>query len=332
MNRKMLIVLAVLCAVAFVFYLMKGMPGDKGFDLSDRQFKIENVADIYTLSIERKDYPAIVFTKKGSTWHLNNGRAARPEATAYLFSILKNLKIKYIPNALASENLINSIKKEGIHVRAYDNSNKLMKSFFIGPDVGDGSGTGFLMEGARQPYVMFATNYYGSIRTRFVFDMNEYETKSIFAEKIENIQQVEIKYPYDKPSSFTLNKKLIGYDLYNPYTNTRLPKLNEKLIEPYLANYENMTAEYNDAGNSNKEMILQQPIFCEINLKTKSGINRKAILYSLPNIEFKESKFSPKEISPDTRFMVYTDKDEFFLVQHRVIGKLLVPFDVFAIR
>ncbi len=328
----MLIVFIFLCVVAIGFYIVKGKPGEQGFDLSDRQFKIENTEEIATLSIERKNYPPVIFTKRGNTWFLNNGRAARPESTAYLFSILKNLKVKYVPSVLASENLIKSIDKQGIHVRAFDRREKLMKSFFIGPDVGDGTGTGFLMEGAKQPYVMYATNYYGSIRTIFVFDMNEYETKNIFAEKIENIQQVEIKYPYDKPSSFTLIKKMIGYDLYNPYTNERLPKVNEKLIEPYLANYENIVAEYNDANNSNKEMILQQPVFCEINLKTKDGKNRKAILYSLPNIEFKENKFSPKEVSPDTRFMVYTDKDEFFLVQHRVIGKILVPFDVFAVR
>ncbi len=328
----MLIALAILTIIAIGFYIKKGNPAEQGFDLSDRQFKIENTKDIATLSIERKNYPAVIFNKKADKWYLNNGREARPEATANLFSILANLKIKYIPSAKASENLIKSIDKDGIHVRIYDKKDNLMKSFYLGPDVGDGTGTGFLMEGAQQPYVMFATNYYGSIRTRFVFDMNEYQTKNVFAEKTENIEQVEIKYPYDKPSSFTLVKKMVGYDLFNPYTNTRLPKVNEKLIEPYLNSFESIVAEYNDANNSNKEMILKQPIFCEVNIKTKNGVNRKVTLYSLPNIEFHESKFSPKEVSPDTRFMVHSDKDDFFLIQHRVIGKILVSFDVFAKR
>jgi hypothetical protein len=332
MNRNMFIILVLLSIVALVFYLVKGRPGDQGFDLSDRQFKIENVKDIAVLSIERKDYPAVVFTKKGNTWYLNNGKEARPEATNYLFSILANLKIKYIPSDLASKNLKESIAKNGIHVRAYDNSENLMKSFYIGPDVGNGTGTGFLMEGATQPYVMFASNYYGSIRTRFVFDMNEYETKNIFAEPLENIEQVEVKYPYDKPSSYTIVKKALGYDIFNPYTNTKLPKVNDKLIEPYLANYASVVAEYNDANNSNKEMIMQQPIFSEITLKSKGGKIRKATLYSLPNIEFHESKFSPKEVSPDTRFMVATDNNEFYLIQHRVIGKILTSFDAFALR
>ena len=56
---------------------------------------------------------------------------------------------------------------------------------------------------------------------------------------------VEIKYPYDKTIIFTLKKKLLGWEITNPYTGTKLPKLNEKLIEPYFGWLANIKAEYN---------------------------------------------------------------------------------------
>jgi hypothetical protein len=332
MNRNLLIILALLSLAAIAFYLIKGKPSEKGFDISDREFKIENTEDIATLSIERKKYPAVIFSKKGSKWYLNSGREARPEATENIFSLLRNLKIKYIPNENGSENIKKSIAEVGIHVRAYDKNDKLMKSFFVGPDLGDGTGTGFLMEGAKQAFVMFSNGFTGSIRTRFVFDRNEYESKNIFVEDPLNIKKIEVKYPYDKPSSYAISRTFSGFDFVNPYSGAKLPALNEQFIEPYLTNFSKIIAEYNDAGNENKEMILQQPIFCEINLERKDGSKRSAKFYSLPNIEFKENKYSPKEISPDTRFMVHTDKDEMFLIQLRAMQKALTSFDRFAKR
>ncbi|MBK8700784.1 MAG: hypothetical protein IPN29_15075 [Saprospiraceae bacterium] len=333
--RKNLILPAILILLAIgsgVFYFMKGNPDEVGMDISDRQFSIQNTEEVGVISIERKDYPKVIFTKKGEGWEMNNGRMARPEATGYILNTMKKLTIKYIPNQLGSERIREAIRKEGIKVMIFDRSNELMKSFYIGPDLGDGTGTAFLMEGAQQPFVLFTRGFESSIRTRFVFDMNEYETKDIFREDPAGIQEVEIKYPFDKPSSFTLKKKLIGWDFFNPYTQTRLPSLNEKLIEPYLEGYKTIIAEYNDANNPNKEMILRQPVFCEIRVSRKDGSTRSATLYSLANIEFKQNKYSPKEVGPDNRFMVYTDKKEFFLIQHRVIGKLLLAYDSFAKR
>ncbi len=332
MNKKLLIVLGVLIVLALLFYIVKGRPNSKGFDLSDRHFKIENTEDIQTLSLERKHYPPVIFTKKGDKWFLNNGREARPQATSYLFNVMSKLKIKYIPGAAASEKLRTSIDTMGILVKAFDKKSDLMKAYYIGPDVGDGRATAFMMQGATQPYVMFATGYDGSIRTRFVFDMNEYETKNVFVEDPQNIKEVEIKYPFDKPSSFSIKKTLLGYEIINPYTNTKLPNLNEQLIEPYFSKFTDIIAEYNDGGNSNKEMIIKEPVFCEINLVRKDGSIRNAKVFSLPNIEFKQSIYSPKEVTPDTRFEVLTNKDEFFLIQHRVLGKILLAFDSFTKR
>lgn len=331
-NKILLFVFIGLMLVAGLFYFYKGNPNDSGFDLSDRQFAVEDVSKIGLISIERKDYPKIIFTKNGNNWVLNNGREARNESVNYITSIIHKLKIKYIPNQVGSQKIAGIIKKSGIKVILFDNNKKHLKTFYVGPDLGDGTGTAFLMEGARQPYVMFVPGFQGSIRTRFLFEINEYESKAIFNEVAEDIQSVEVKYPYDKPSSYYIERKTVGYDFYNPYDKLKLPKLNEKLLDAYLENFSNVVAEYNDANNANKEEILNSKIYCEVILKRKNGTERTVTLYSLPNIEWNENKFSPKEVTEDTRFIAQTNEKQFLLVQQRVMKKVLLAFDSFAIR
>lgn len=333
-NRKYIlpIVLAALLIISAALYFVKGKPDELGMDISDRQFKIENINDVKIISIERKDYPKIIFTRKSDGWYLNNGRKAREEAPNYILNTMKMLTLMYIPNQAGSKVIKDYISKHGIKVQFYDKKDKLMKSFYVGNPLGDGTGTGFLMEGAEQPYVMFTQGAATSIRQRFLFGMNEYETKDIFVEKPDEIEMVEIKYPYDRPSSFTLKRKLLGWELTNPYSGIRLPNLNEKLIEPYLNGFSAIIAEYNDGNNPNKEMILRQPVFCEVLITRKDGSQKRATVYSLANIEFRANKYSPKEVGPDNRFMVLTDTNEFMLIQHRVLGKILVAFDSFALR
>ena len=70
-NKILLFVFIGLMLVAGMFYFYKGNPNDSGFDLSDRQFAVEDITEIGLISIERKDYPKIIFTKNGSNWVLN---------------------------------------------------------------------------------------------------------------------------------------------------------------------------------------------------------------------------------------------------------------------
>jgi hypothetical protein len=319
----------MLLAVAGL-YLWKGNPDQSGFDLSDRTFKMENTDEVFSVSVERKAYPIIIFSKKGNEWYLNNGRLARPEGIENIFNIMKKLRLRYIPNKSASQKINESIQREGIKVNFFDKNDKALKSFTLGPDLGDGTATAFLMSGAKQPYAMEAVGFNGSIRTRFVFDMNEYETKNVFAEKADNIKEVIVKYPKDRPASFIISKGITGYSFYNPYTNTKLKNFNPALVEPYFAGFEKVIAEYNDAANPYRDTISSTIPFAEITLVNEQGKSRTAQFFNLRNIEFGEENISPRDrIEDDTRFSIATDNKEFFLIQYRVIKQLFTTFDRF---
>jgi hypothetical protein len=215
----------------------------------------------------------------------------------------------------------------------FDNNHKFLKTIYIGSEVGDGGSTAFLMEGAKQPYVMFVPGFEGSVRTRFIFDINEFESRDIFNENPDNIAEVTVKYPLDRPSSFHISKKSVGYNFYNPYDKIKLPKQNDKLIEAYLNSYSHVVAEYNDANNVYRDTILLQQVFCEISLIRKDKSERSLKIYSLSNIEWNENKFSPKDdINDDTRYIIHSNDNQLLLAQHRVIKKILLAFDSFAVR
>ena len=121
---------------------MKGSPEDLGMDVSDRRFRIDNIDEVGAFSIERVNYPKIVFTRKPDGWYLNNGRKAREEAPAYILNTMKGLTLKYIPNRAGSE-VIKKFGQDRHKGAVFDRKSKLMKSFFIGTEMGDGSGNRF---------------------------------------------------------------------------------------------------------------------------------------------------------------------------------------------
>jgi hypothetical protein len=328
--KKLLFLFGLCLIIALGLYYYKGKPSEVGFDLKDRSFKITNVEDIGVIYIDRVDYPKIIFTKTPNGWQLNNGRYARTESIGYMTNILKKLTLKYIPNRLGSEGIKERIKKDGIVVKIYDTNSKLMKSFTIGPDMGDGDQTAFLMEGATQPYVMFVPSYDGSIRTRFEFEMNEYETKTVFNEDATKLKSVTVKYPRAKSLSYTIQGIDGTPNVVNAYTLTPLPKVNNKSIEAYLSGFNSIGAEYNDSNNAHREEILKSEPFAEISIVRKDGSKRMAIMYSLDNIEFDAQLLSPTDLKPQHKFMVLTDQSEFFLVQARVINKILSSYEKFS--
>jgi hypothetical protein len=333
MNKNLGILLFILLVVAGGLYFIKGNPTASGFDLSDREFKIENTEKVTAISVERKNYPPVIFNKKGADWFLNNGKQARPEGVDNIFAIMRKLRIKFIPNKSAASQILKSIDKDGIKVKFFDQNDNVIKSFMMGPDLTDGTSTAFLMEGATQPYAMEAMGFNGSIRTRFVFDMNEYESKDIFAAKAEDIKILTVKYPKDRPSSFSINKGITGTTFTNPFTQTPLQGFNKAMIEPYLNGYLQVIAEYNDAGNPYRDTISKTIPFAEITMQKTNGEIRTAKFFNLRNIEFGEANLSPKDpIVDDTRFSVLTEKNEFFLVQYRVVKKLFTSFDRFGGR
>ncbi|MFM2394889.1 MAG: hypothetical protein RLZZ546_2872 [Bacteroidota bacterium] len=330
MNKKVLTILFLaLVGIASMVYYKKGKTDDLGLDLSDREFKIEKPEKLNKIIIERAKYPAIVFVKKGNDWILNNGKKASDEIIPNIISLINKMKIQYIPNPAHTKNIHNFIKEEGIHFKAYVGE-EVVKSFFVGADVAENKGTSFLIEGAKQPYVMHLPFFDGSLRSRFSFEMSQFETKMVFEENPENITEVTVNYPGDKASSFKILNAQSTPEVSNLYDGIILKNANQKKIKTYLDGFTKIGAEYNDADNALRYEIIKKPIFAEITVKRKDGSMKKVDLYSLSNIEFKTNYSSPKEMEPSMRLHANTNTNEFFLTQHRVIGKLLVAYDNFG--
>lgn len=330
MNKKILVTLfLILAGIASFVYFKIGKADDLGIDLSDRNFKIENTERIDKIIVQRANYPAIIFKKSGKEWMLNNGKKASDEMIPNLLSMINKIKIQYIPNAAHTVNIHKFMKTDAIRFEAFS-GNELVKSFKVGADVPEDRGTVFLIDGAKQPYVMFLPFFDGSLRTKFSFDMSQFETKNVFEENPENISEVLVNYPGDKTSSFKIINNAGTFIVTNPNDGIALPNSNQKKIQTYIDGFRFIGAEYNDADNPMRYDIIKNPVFAEITIKRKDGSLKKADLYSLSNIEFNTKYSSPKELKGDMRFHVNTNNNEFFLTQHRVIGKLMVAFDNFG--
>ena len=101
------------------------------------------------------------------------------------------------------ETIKKDLEMDGIEVKLFV-GNDLVKHYTIGTEFGDGSDTPFVMKGTNQPFMMQLPGLNGSVRRRFIFDIDDWKSKTIFKEDPAMIKKITVAYPNDVNSGFSL--------------------------------------------------------------------------------------------------------------------------------
>lgn len=328
-NNKVILIVALIVSAAIAFYfLSKGTSKTKELEstmvTADRGFSFKEIDKITTISLKRKDYPELVFTKKGDEWIINNKFRANLESMKYLLTVLKGVTLKYIPPNSMVPTLKKDIEKNGIVVKLYQGEEKV-RQYSVGTEFGDGSDTPYLMEGEDQPYMMYLPGFDGSVRRRMSFKMAEWRSKIVFEENPDMIKSLEVNYLQDKKSSFTITRFNDGFKITNGEGKLDPRTVNNNTVSAYLDFYRAISAEYNDTDNPERPNILNKQIFCTITIIYKDNTQRSFDFYSYGDLLGDFETISPSDINPDNKFFVLSPEKELFLLQQRVVGKVLQP-------
>ena len=326
--KTILLILLIVTAGVAAYYLSKGTSKSKELEsttlTADRGFSFYEIEKITTISLKRKDYPELVFTKKGNEWLINNKFRANMETMKYFITVLKGVTMKYIPPNSMVENLKNDINKNGIVVKLYQGDEKV-RHYSVGTEFGDGSDTPYMMEGGDQPYMMYLPGFDGSVRRRMSFNMAEWRSKIVFEEDPEMIKSLEVNYLQDKKSSFTITRFNDGFKITNGAGQLDPRTVNNNTVGAYLDFYRDIRAEYNDTDNAERPNILKNQRFCTITIIYKDNNQRSFDFYSYGDLLGDFVTTSPSDINPDNKFFVLSPEKELFLLQQRVVGKILRP-------
>ncbi len=333
-NLVLLLLLLLIGVVTYVGYTSRSSTNSSSIDVSDREFAIENIEDVYRIKLTRRSGRVVDMKRKGNDWFVGaNEKKVSANVMSNLKSVMKNIQIKFIPPAKYNKKIINEINRIGTQVDVYDNRDNLMKSYFVGGNVPDG-GTYFIMQGKTQPYVMERKVGYGGVRDMFIYLEEEIYDKAIWEINTSKITSVTVDYPKDKQQSFKIQKTEEGY-LIDPLHSTtrRIPTIaNQNAIKAYVEGFDVIYSESNENDNKLFSQLKDLIPFAKMSFELEDGTSKAIELYPV-NQFLDEHEDMPALEKANLlyleRFFVITDWGELYAAQKRLILKLFRGYSYF---
>jgi hypothetical protein len=318
----------------FTFYLLNKEDKKTTILSEHRDFAVPDINQVYKIFIADRNGKAITLDRKSNYWQLNNKWRANPNAMANLLTTIEKVRIKYVPPQAAVKNIINDIATHNIKVEIYSQNNEKLKGYYVGGVTNDELGTHMIMEESEEPFVTYIPGFEGGLRARYLLDEISWRDKTIFAEKMEEIQSLSIAYPKQKSLSFKIDYSNEA-DTYTvlPYYENSIKYQQEAprgLVEKYLIGYERLVAESFESDNQYRDSISQLLPFSIINLKNKDGQEKTVKLFPILKKEKNGKTVLTEEGKPLVeRYFAEVNGEEFMLVQQLVFGKILWTYQGF---
>ena len=112
-------------------------------------------------------------------WILNDSLFANQSSINLILKTVKEMRVK---NPVARSALKNVIERMGIQNTKVDifSNNKKIKTIYIGGETADQLGTFMMLEGAKEPYVVYIPGFNGYLSSRFHCRESDWRDKNIF--------------------------------------------------------------------------------------------------------------------------------------------------------
>lgn len=330
MNQKTLLLLALIFLVlaGLSWYFIKYGNKDYSELTKDRDFAVKNTEDISTIILNNRTGDSIHLQKKEGIWRLNGKHKVYPNALNNLMDAIGSIKMQSIPSSGYYKNIMEGFKGMGIHVSLFDESNELIKSYWVGGATQQEYGTYFLMDGYKQPYILEIPHFVGNVRERFDLSYKDWRDRSLFDIPSQFIEEVEVLYPYQNQNSFIIRKVENKLWLMDAEDHSMLPVNNQNLLKNYLELFSGIGVEGIQNEHPSRAEVEQMKPYCTIRVKTNQGSGIvECKFYPLEQDSMGNSKvISENNMVSATNFFrlhVVRNDGDFLLVQYPVVQPLL---------
>ena len=291
----------------------------------DMDFAVQNPEEIYRIFLADKSGKTALLERKEGRWIYNKTMEARQTAVELLLETMSKIRVNYVPPEAAEPTIIKSIAAEGIKVELYNKEGGKMKVYYVGGVTPDETGTYMMMEGADKPYVIHVPSMRGSVRVQYRLEEDEWMSRMVFEEKVDQIQSISVEYPQNKSESFKLDKVEEGnYQVTPFYSTTPVSKTPQKKgsAEAYLITFEKLGAEAVEKRNLEKDSIMNMVPFAIITLKNTQGVEKKVEFWPVDQLEEQGRLYN-------IRYLAQCSWGPLMLVQHHVFGPAFRGYSMF---
>ncbi|MEO0341647.1 MAG: DUF4340 domain-containing protein [Bacteroidota bacterium] len=336
MDKRTTILTLVFVIAGVVSYLLLNQTKEEGTLVgADRDFAVENTDVIHKIFLaNRTDNSTTLLERKGKEWIYNGKHRARPNAIENLLGAIAKVQMKYKPPTAAVPNMLQDLATRGIKVELYDETDELLKIYYIGGGTQDERGTYIIMEDAEQPYVAHLPSWEGNIRFRYNLKGDQWRDRSLFYHARSDIEELSVSYPKQREQSFTISRPGNSFTV-NPFYDLQKEQegvVQNDLVKEYLDRFSAIGAEAFRNDFSKQDSIKNTVPFAEFNLKLKDGGQHQVTLYPIfPNNLTYDAKLNEYRLGSTQieRYFVDVNGEDFFVAQHRVVEQVLWGYGFF---
>lgn len=343
MKKVITLSVVLLALVATTIWWMRA-PRDTFANDIETQFAYEHISQIQRIFISDwgTNQAELIRQPDGSSWLYVNkatGRTfpARPDAMRSLLESIEKIRVRMKVADAAAPNVIKSMTGTSRKIQLFDAQGNILRSYSVGGPAERGEGTFMLMDGATRPCVTYIPGWVGSVHTRFIVTEALWRDKALFRLNPNDVEQVQVEYqdPLQMQHSFRINKKgEKNYDVLPVSSVTNVignDKQNKDNVLTYMDDFNSVVAEVIVYDKKIRDSVIVQKTFATVQYKTKSDTALHQFkLYPMFNPGANRGDGRPGVRQQIERYYVDAgNEDNFYVVQHPVIQKILWGYSYF---
>lgn len=308
---------------------------------SIKDFAVQDTASIDKIFLASKSGKSVTLIKlKSGVWQVNNKYNVRRDAIELLLYTIKMVDVREPVGKRAKENVVKRLASNSTKIEIFQ-SNKLVKSYYVGGETSDQTGTYMLMinletgTNSSEPFVTYIPGFDGYLTTRYFTEEAEWRDRMVYNYIPPKIKSVLLDYNETQESSFEIDVISTSDFVLKNNTHQAIFDFEIDAIKEYLSNFQNIHYEalIDQMSKSKRDSIIKNELFATIEIIDVSGQKNKVKIYKKEAPEDKlEVTGEPMKYDPDRLYALINNDEDFVLIQYYNFGKLLQPINFFMKR
>ena len=316
----------------------------------DADFSVRDTASITKIFIADKNVNESLLERTPHGWKLNKKFDANQRAIDFLLETIKRIKVKAPVSKAARDNVVKRMASTAIKVEIYQKvprinlfnkvklwwHEKKTKVIYVGDVTQNNLGTYMLMEGARNPYIVYIPGFRGFVSVRFTPKPDDWKSHVVFNKNLAEIKSVELDNIKEPAKSFKVNvvDAMGSFDITRLNDGYKLENYDTLKLLNFLTSFRDLRYESrlnNILPPQRIDSILHTRPIYKITLVDLHNDTTKVTM-------FNKNRF-PDEVNNALEELVPVDLDRFYasinngedfvLMQYYVFDKVLRPVDFY---
>ena len=194
---------AALAAGALTYSALTGLQQKTTLPDEDTHFSVADTAGIDKIFIGKKAGSRYLLERKpGGYWTINNRWIIGKPTIEGLLQCIHDVEVKRPVTEKEHNTVVRSIAAKHDKVEIFVRG-QLLKTYFVGSECDNFTGTYFLMEGSDTPYIAHIRGFDGYLSVRYDVVPDQWRELHVFLGGAQTLKKVKIEYPARPSEGFT---------------------------------------------------------------------------------------------------------------------------------